>query len=104
MAAAPGLVDDLLGTGRVGSIRLVGVALVFFAAFVAWLSTADRRALQKYAPGIIAGDVGWVIASVVTVLLGWYSGTGIVVVLVMALAVDTFALLQFVAVRRLLPA
>jgi len=101
MAITPGAVDDALGTGHSDWVRLVGLALVPFAALVAWLSTTDRLSLQKYTMGIIVGDVGWVIASVVTVLLGWYGGTGIAVVLAMALAVDAFAIGQFVAVRRL---
>jgi len=101
MAVAPGAADQLLGTGHPGWVRVVGLALVPFAAFVAWLSTADRRQLLFHTPGIVAGDVGWVVASVVTILLGWYSTTGVIAVLAMAAAVDTFAVMQFVLRRRL---
>lgn len=101
MAVAPETIDRLLGTGQPGWVRVVGLALLPFAAFVAWLSTTDVRHLRQHTPGIIAGDVGWVAASVVTVLLGWYSGAGIAAVLAMALVVDVFALLQFNAVRHL---
>ena len=101
MAAAPGVIDDMLGTGHTGWVRLVGLALLPFAAFVAWLSTASSRQLRLHTPGIVAGDVGWVIGSIATVLLGWYSGIGIAAVLAMALVVDVFALLQFNALRHL---
>ena len=57
--------------------------------------------LRRITPQIVAGDVGWVVASVVTVLLGWYSGSGVVAVLAMAAVVDVFALLQWTAWRRL---
>lgn len=101
MAVAPGTVDELLGTGHSGWVRLVGLALLPFAALVVWLSTTENEMLQRITPAIIIGDVGWVAASVVTVLLGWYSGSGMIVVLAMALLVDIFALLQFNAVRHL---
>lgn len=101
MAVAPETIDRLLGTDHPGWVRLVGVALLPFAAFVAWLSTADVRHLRMHTPGIVVGDVGWVVASIATVLLGWYSGAGIAAVLVMALVVDVLAILQFNAVRHL---
>lgn len=101
LAVAPGTIDELLGTGHPGWVRLVGLALLPFAALVAWLSTVDNGLLQRITPAIIAGDVGWVTASIATVLLGWYSGSGVVAVLAMALLVDIFALLQFNAVRHL---
>lgn len=101
MAVAPGTVDELLGTGHSGWVRLVGLALLPFAALVVWLSTADNEMLRRMTPAIIVGDVGWVVASIATVLLGWYSGSGIAAVLAMALLVDVFALLQFNAVRHL---
>ena len=101
MAVVPGVVDNLLGTGHNGWVRLVGLSLLPFAAFVAWLSTADRRDLRLYTPVIVAGDIGWVVASIATVSLGWYSGMGIVAVLAMALVIGVFALLQFNAARHL---
>lgn len=101
MAVAPGAADQLLGTGQPEWVRVVGLSLLPFAALVAWLSTADRRRLSLHTPGIVVGDVGWVVASAVTILLGWYSASGTIVVLAMAAAVDTFAVLQFVLLRRL---
>ncbi|WP_395154625.1 hypothetical protein [Ilumatobacter sp.] len=101
MAAMPETVDDVLGTARPGWIRLVGLGLVGFAAFVGWLSTASPKVLKKLVPQVVLGDVGWVVGSVVTVLLGWYSGAGNVTVLAMAVAVDAFAALQWWLWRRL---
>ena len=101
MAAAPGTVDELLGSGHPGWIRIVGFGLLVFAAAVVWLSFADLHQLQRYAPEIVAADVSWVVASIVTCLLGWYSTRGVVAVGVMAVGVDVFAGLQFVLWRRL---
>ena len=101
LAAFPGRVDDLLDTGHPGWVRLVGLGLLPFGALCAWLSTASLPALRRITPQIVVGDVSWVAASVVTVLLGWYSGGGIIAVFVMAAIVDVFALLQWSAWRRL---
>ena len=49
----------------------------------------------------MAGDASWVVASVGTVTLGWYSGGGAVAVLAMAVVVAAFAVLQFFALRQL---
>ncbi len=94
LAAIPHHIDELLDTGHPGWIRVVGLALIPFGALCAWLSTASSTALRRVTPQIVIGDVAWVIASIATVLLGWYSGGGILAVLAMAVIVDAFALLQ----------
>lgn len=101
LAVAAGPIDDLLDTGHPGWIRLVGLGLLPFAALCSWVAAGPLQRLRTVAPLIVAGDVNWVIASVVSVLLGWYAGGGVVAVLAMAVVVDTFAVLQFVAWRRL---
>lgn len=101
LAVAAGPIDELLDTGRPGWIRVVGLALLPFAALCLWVAAGPVERLLKETPSIVAGDVGWVVASVVTVLLGWYSGGGIIAVLAMAVVVDAFAVLQFVGWRRL---
>lgn len=103
LAVAPARVDVLLDTGHPGWIRLVGIGLLPFAAVCAWLSTSSRDNLLRVTPQIIVGDVAWVVASVVTVLLGWYSSGGVVAVLAMAAVVDAFALLQWSAWRKVRP-
>lgn len=103
MAIAPATVDGLLDTGRPGWVRVVGAALLPFAAFVAWLSTASPDHVRLHTPGIIAGDIGWVVLSIVTVALGWYSGGGVAAVIAMAVLVDVWAFLQWSAWRKLRP-
>ena len=101
LATIPTWIDDVLGTGHPGWIRVVGLGLLPFGTLCAWLSTASPAALRRVTPEIVAGDVAWVVASIATVLLGWYSGRGIVAVLAMAAIVDVLALLQWSAWRRL---
>ena len=101
LAVAARPIDDVLDTGHPGWIRLVGLGLLPFAALCWWVAAGPLQRLRKATPWIIAGDVDWVIASVGTVLLGWYSGGGVVVVLAMSVVVDTFAVLQFAGWRRL---
>ena len=90
---------ETLGTGYPGWVRLVGVALLAFAGLLLWIAAGDRDRLRSQTPAVIAGDAGWVVASIVTLLLGWFSGVGIALVIGMALVVDTFALLQWRAWR-----
>ncbi|MGA9277847.1 hypothetical protein [Ilumatobacter sp.] len=101
LTAVPERIDDVLDTGHPGWVRVVGVALLPFAALCAWLSTTSVDTLRRVTPEIIVADVTWVVASIATVLLGWYSAGGAVAVLAMAALVDTFALLQWVAWRRI---
>jgi hypothetical protein len=101
LAVFAGPIDDLLDTGRPGWIRLVGLGLLPFAAYCWWVAAGHPKRLENQTPLVIAGDIGWVGGSVVTVLLGWYSVGGIVAVLAMAVVVDVFALLQFSGWRKL---
>ncbi|MEM9745972.1 MAG: hypothetical protein AAF945_04700 [Actinomycetota bacterium] len=95
LSIAPNTVDDLLDTGRPGIVRLVGLGLIPFAVAVAWLSTAHVNQLRRHTPGIIVGDVAWVVASIVTIVLGWYSMGGAIAVAAMAALVDVWAVLQW---------
>lgn len=101
LAVAAGPIDDVLDTGYPAWIRVVGVALLPFAVVCWWAAAGSLERMRRATPFIVAGDVTWVAASVVTVLLGWYSGGGLVAVLAMAAVIDVFAVLQFVAWRRL---
>lgn len=101
LAIAPDRLDELLGTGRPGWVRTVGIAVVGFGLVVGWLSVRPVDELMRDTPVVVAADVGWVVLSIVTILLGWYDGGGIVAVLAMAVAVDTFAFLQFTSWRTL---
>jgi len=101
LAFAPGALDELLGAGHPGWVRLVGVAVALFGLDVAWLSRRPRHDLERFTPVVIAADLAWVVLSAVTIVAGWYEGAGIAVVIAMALAVETFAFLQFTAWRQL---
>ncbi len=95
---------DWLGTGHPGWIRVVGAGLLPFAALLVWTAAGDVDRLRSETPMIVAGDLGWVIASVIALTLGWFSGAGVALVIAMALVVDAFALLQWRDWRRLRPA
>lgn len=101
IAIAPERVEDLLGTGRPGWVRIVGLAVVLFGLDCAWVSRRQRSQLMAFTPGIIAADLSWVALSVVTLLLGWFSGGGAAAVIAVAVVVDTFATLQFLSWREL---
>lgn len=103
MLLAPSAIDDVLETGHPSWVRVVGIGLLPFAAVVAWLSSSTVGHLRRFTAAIVAGDVGWVAASLITVVLGWYSGRGVVVVLAVAVFVGGYALLQSTAVRHLSP-
>ncbi len=78
LATVPGRIDELLDTGRPGWIRVVGLGLVPFGRVVrvAVDDLVDDAAADH--PQVVAGDVAWLGASAATVLLGWYSGVGVV--------------------------
>lgn len=95
LAIAPGTVDDLLGTGRSATVRLVGLALVGFALAVAVLSTRSERTLRREVPGVIALDIAWVLTSVATIPAGWFEPGGAIAVAMVAVVVATWATLQW---------
>ena len=100
MTTVPERVERVLGTGYPGWVRLVGIGVVIFGIDVALLCTRPSGQLQRWTPVVIGADIAWVAASVVTILLGWYSTSGVIAVVAMAVAVDTFAVLQFRAWRQ----
>ncbi len=100
-AAAPGPVDDLLGTGQLGLVRLVGIGLVLFAALVVATSRLDVGQMRRIVPGISVGDGSWVVGSVVAIALGWFSTGGAVIIGLVALMVGAFGVAQALLVRQL---
>ncbi len=101
LALAPDRIDDLLGTGHAGWIRLVGIGFLVFGLDVLVVSRSGETNLRRWTPAVIAANVAYVVASIVTVLLGWYSTGGAVAVLAAAALVDTFAVLQWRSWRQL---
>lgn len=82
-------------------LRYAGLALLPFAAFVAYLAT--RAAIARAAVWlVIAINALWVLDSLVLLLSGWVTPNmlGYGFVLVQALAVGVFAELQFLGLRR----
>lgn len=97
--AAAGL-DGVLGI-PVGWLVALGVVLIGVATGLGWLAT---RPDIPAAAGrvVIAGNLAWVVASVVTVVAGVWPLTvaGTVVVLAQAVAVLALVDLEYVGLRR----
>jgi hypothetical protein len=93
-------VSDWFGTGNAVWYRVIGLGLLAFAAGVAAVAGSRMSRLLRWTPLISAGDALWVIASVATALLGWYSAPGIVCVIAVAAVVGGLGLRQAVSTRR----
>ena len=98
---AGGPADELLGTGQIGLVRLVGAGLVLFALGVVVVSRLDREGLTRHVPGISLGDGSWVVGTVVAIALGWFSTGGALIMAAVAVMVGVFGIEQAVLVRRL---
>ena len=103
-AVAPDTLDRLLDTGQPTAVRVVGAGLVSFAAWVFVVARWPAHRLRHEAVSISAGDAAWVVASVVTIALGWYSPGGAIVVAAVAAMVGSFAYRQARLVRRMVDA
>jgi len=100
-AAAPRPLDDVLGTGQEGWVRIIGIGLVLFAGAVVAVSRLGEVEMRRIVPMISAGDGSWVVGSAVAIALGWFSTGGAVVIGLVALMVGCFALEQMRLVRRM---
>ncbi|MEM7274619.1 MAG: hypothetical protein AAF547_16150 [Actinomycetota bacterium] len=99
VAAEP--LGEWLGVDQIWLIRLVGAALIGFAAFVAWTSTTDGELLRRSSALISTGDLVWVAATPVVIALGWLSTDGALTMSVVALAVLAFGIGQLLTRRAL---
>jgi hypothetical protein len=94
--------DDLLGLPS-RFLVTVGVPLIPYAAFVAWLGTRHTTspAVIRF---IVWSNVAWVAGSVALLASRVFEPTalGVVFVVAQAIAVAFFAELQFVGLRRTL--
>ena len=101
LAAASAALDGVLGIPT-GWLVALGVVLIGIATGLGWLA---RRPVIPAGAGwvVVAGNLVWVAASVVTVLAGFWPLTvaGTVVVLVQAAAVLALVDLEFMGLRRL---
>ena len=98
-AIAPGQVDRLLETGQTTWVRLVGIGLLGFAAWVWVVSRRDAATIRERAREISIADASWVLGSIVTIVLGWYSAAGNVVIGLVATIVGAFGTAQFALSR-----
>jgi hypothetical protein len=100
LAAVPsGLTDRILGTGYPGWVRVVGLGLVVFAMSVVTIASARVSKLVRWTRLIVGADAAWVVVSGVTIIAGWYSRNGTVVVAFVAGMVGSFALRQHLSLR-----
>jgi len=98
---APAAVDELLGTGEVGWIRLVGgIGFLVFGAAVYGLTRSTTATRARYAPVVSLLDGSYVIGTLLTIAAGWYSGVGNVVMALSAVLVADFAITQLWFARR----
>ena len=100
LAAGAAQLEPVLGL-PVALMRGVGIFLIPFAAFLAWLAP---RALEwrGLVWTIVIGNVMWVLASVLLLESGWVAPTtlGTTFVAAQAVAVAVFAYLEYRVVAR----
>lgn len=98
-ASAP--VAGLLGPDvSTAVVRIVGIALVLYALDLALTSRAAARWQRPAALGAGVGNVAWLAATVVLVVLGAFSLLGAAVAVAVAAVVGGLGLLQLRAARR----
>jgi hypothetical protein len=98
-AIAAASVSSLLGIEQIELVRSVGIGLLAFASFVAFVATRPVIDLSA-ALAIVIGDLSWVVGTVPIVMLGVLSPSGVVAALAIADIVLVFAGLQYWGIRR----
>lgn len=89
-----------LGLPEIVPAEVSGLMLIFFGLFVGW--SATRIVMPVATIWLIVGlDAGWVLGSVLLSLLLSLPAIGNTVVLVIAVAVLIFAILQITGLRRI---
>ncbi|MBL4786684.1 MAG: hypothetical protein JKY49_14795 [Cohaesibacteraceae bacterium] len=80
----------------------LGIMLIGFAAFVFFVSrqATPVRALLMM---IFAGDLGWILGSIALIILApdWFSTTGLVIKIALAIVVAEFAWLEYLGLKLL---
>lgn len=104
LAAGAGALASLLGLPE-GLLRVAGLLLLPYAAFVAWAGTRDgvpRNAVRA----VVAVNLLWALDSVLLLAFAPVSpnGLGVAFVLAQALVVAGFAAMQWTALRGGAPA
>ena len=100
LTGAPDWTAALLGDVAPWMLRLIGVGLLLFAAFLVWVA---RRPAPRASYALLAtgADLGWVAGSAVLLAFPVLSTTGVGLVVGVAGVVLVFALLQGAGLRAL---
>lgn len=103
LAAGGAVLDGPLGIPAAVLVPVGGFLVLYGAAL--WLLGSPPRLSRPAVKVVVAGNLGWVAASIVAAVAGWWSPTtlGTVVVVAQAAAVALFAELQLTGLRRARP-
>ena len=104
LAAGAGALASLLGLPE-GLLRVAGLALLPYAAFVAWIGARKDGVPRNAVRAVVAINLLWALDSALLLALGPVSpnGFGIAFVLAQALVVLGFAAMQWTALRGAAP-
>jgi hypothetical protein len=104
MALAAGPLEPVLQVPAM-LLRLAGLALLPYAAFVAMLARRDVPS-RGMVWAVIAGNAVWAVDCVALLFTGWIEPSllGVAFILMQAVVVAAFAELQVVGLRRIAPA
>lgn len=95
-------IDEALGTGAPGWVRLGGLALGAFALLVAALARlAERTLLRNGLALVAAADAGWVLGTAVVLAAGWVEPASAALLAVVAASISGLAIAELSAWRRL---
>jgi hypothetical protein len=100
LLADPNGAAGLIGASHPGWVRIVGSALLPFAAGVAGVAGSRARTLLGLAPVIIVADFAWVLGSARIIAAAWFSPRGNAVVVLVAVVVAALGWRQLVHWRR----
>jgi len=90
---ASGAISDVLGVEQIWLVRLLGVGLVGFAAFVLWVASTRTTTLTPVSRMISFADFGWVAGTVALIAAGGLSTsraivTGLIAFVVLELGIN----------------
>ncbi|CAA9264993.1 MAG: hypothetical protein AVDCRST_MAG08-2880 [uncultured Acetobacteraceae bacterium] len=104
LAAGAGALASLLGLPE-GLLRAAGLALLPYAAFVAWIGARRGGAPRNAVRAVVIVNLLWALDSVLLLALGPVApnGLGVAFVLAQALVVLGFAAMQWTALRGVAP-
>lgn len=103
LLAAGWALDGVLGT-PLSLLVPVGLVLTVYALAI-WMAGSHSHISKQAVSAAIVINLLWTVSSIVVVVAGWFSltGLGIAFVLAQAAAVALFADLQFLGMRRAFP-